>query len=88
MTIDSLPPTFHRDPSTQEALGLFVKKVTMTLGPERGAMCAVDCLLQWADGGAPLLMKTIKAWQRHLDEVKDGRPHTDENRHDAWVPAL
>ena len=40
------------------------------------------------DGGAPLLMKTIKAWQRHLDEVKDGRPHTDENRHDAWVPAL
>ena len=80
--------TIHRDPSTQEALALFVQKVTLETNAERGAICAVDCLLQWADGGTPLLMKTIKAWQRHLDEIKEGRPHSDENRHGAWVPAI
>ena len=80
--------TMHHDPSTQEALALFVQKVTLVLGTERGAVCAVDCLLQWADGGTPLLMKTIKAWQQRLDETKEGRPHSDENRHGAWVPAI
>ena len=79
---------FNKDPSTAEALGIFVQNVTAKLGPERGAVCAVDCLLQWADGGTPLLMKTIDAWKRHLEEVKDGGPHSDENRHGAWVPAI
>jgi hypothetical protein len=78
----------HSEPSTPEALGLFVQKVTLTLGPKIGATCAVDCLLQWADGGPLLLMKTIKAWQRHLDEVVEGRPHVDTERHGSWVPAI
>lgn len=86
--MNRLDLSIKRPPSTQEALAIFVQKVTLALGPERGAICAVDCLLQWADGDIPLLMLTIKAWQRHLDEVHDGKPHTDENRHDAWVPAI
>jgi hypothetical protein len=69
----------------QEKLAQLVKKVSLELNWERGAVCAHDCLMQWSKGR---LEETMQAWERHLDEVKNNLPHTDTSRNGAWVPAI
>ena len=50
--------------------------------------------LPWTAGAVLVGLSLIryapvrKAWQRHLDEIKEGGPHSDENRHGSWVPAI
>jgi hypothetical protein len=62
-----------------------IKKISTEINYERGAICAVDCLLQWELG---LLTNTILAWENYLAEVKNKEGHTTELRHGAWVPAI
>jgi hypothetical protein len=62
-----------------------IKRVSTELNYERGAICAVDCLLQWELG---LLNDTILAWERFLKEVKNKEGSASELRHGAWVPAI
>lgn len=71
--------------SKQKELAILVKRVSLELNFERGAVCAHDCLMQWDDGR---LEETMKAWERYLDEVKNDQPHSDTNRNGAWVPAI
>ena len=69
----------------KEKIANLIKRVSTELNYERGAICAVDCLLQWELG---LLNDTILAWERYLDEVKNKDGHTDTLRPGAWVPAI
>lgn len=69
----------------QEQIANLVREVAMSMGYERAAICAVDCLLQWKLG---LLNETIEAWSRFLKEIANQEPHTDTQRHGAWVPAI
>lgn len=69
----------------KERIANLIKRVSTELSYERGAICAVDCLLQWEFG---LLNDTITAWERFLTEVKNKDSHTSEMRHGAWVPAI
>lgn len=69
----------------REAIAEVVKKVSVSCGYERGAVCAVDCLLQWKANELP---QTLQAWLRHIDETQWHESHTDTQRHGAWVPAI
>jgi len=69
----------------KEELANLIKQVSQEISMERGAVCAVDCLLQWRDGK---LEETILAWRKYVQERRNGEPHTDENRHGAWCPAI
>lgn len=70
---------------TKQELADLIKQVAQEISMERGAICAVDCLLQWRDGR---LDETMEAWKRYLKEKRDGDGHTDELRHGAWCPAI
>ena len=72
--------------SYQVAIAELVQKVAFGLSMERGAICAVDCLRQWDEGGKKLLQRTIQVWEERL--AKPDGSHTDAERHGAWVPAI
>lgn len=69
----------------KEHIANLIKRVSTELSYERGAVCAVDCLLQWELG---LLNETIIAWERHLIEAKNVEGYSSCFRHGAWVPAI
>lgn len=69
----------------KERIANLIKRVSTETTWERGAICAVDCLLQWELG---LLNDTILAWERFLKEVKNKEGQSNELRHGAWVPAI
>ena len=70
---------------TKQELADLIKQVAQEISMERGAVCAVDCLLQWRDGR---LDETMTAWRRYMQERRNGEGHTDECRNGAWVPAI
>jgi len=62
-----------------------IKKVSIEVSFERGAICAHDLLLQWEAGQ---LKETMKVWEQYIIEYKNKSCHTSCNRHGAWVPAI
>lgn len=64
-------------------LAALVKEVAQTVSMERGAVCAVDCLLEAANGR---LIQTMNAWKGFL--VNPNIPTTPRHNDGAWVPAI
>ena len=62
-----------------------VKQISSEVNFERGAVCAVDCLMQWNAGQ---LYDTLIAWRSYLDNFKNKKPHEETPRYGAWVPAI
>ena len=72
--------------SPQIGIAELVRRVATEISMERGAICAVDCLRQWDEGGKKLLKRTIQVWEERL--AKPDGSYTDAERHGAWVPAI
>ena len=67
-------------------IAALVKSIALEHSYERGAIAAVDLLLQWQES-KKLYYATRDAWLRDMEQRRCGGIHTDTLRHGAWVPA-
>ena len=66
-------------------LALLAKSVYIKCGPEKGAVCAIDCLFEMNNGH---IDKIIEAWKRYITETENNQGHSETERNNCWVPAI
>lgn len=74
--------------TTAKEIADLIEQVHAVDGDNRALVCARDCMLQWDEGGIPLLLKTMTAWRKDLVDAKEGGSRCACDRHGAWPPAI
>jgi hypothetical protein len=70
---------------TAKELAELTKTFYREVSPERAAILAYDCLMQFSQG---MLNETIDAWKRELTERQNGGVSVETCRNGVWVPAI
>jgi hypothetical protein len=73
------------DKQTAKEVAELTKTFYQKVSPERAAMLAYDCLMQFGEG---MLTETIDAWKRELTERQNKDAHVETCRNGIWVPAI